>query len=863
MFKGLTPRAQRVITVLSQEEGRRNRSDEIEPEHIILAVLEDGECTGFRALRNLRIDTIDLHTTLERSLERRRAGFILGDLPLSQRSRSLIEFAMEEAEIAGSEYIGTEHFIIAAAREEGSSFERFLARLGIYYDQIRSASRGIHDSPQGSGNSSPETDEEQGLNMASMVGGAGGSGPSAEDPFVRAEKTPRSAGSPRSGSKTPLLDEHARDLTRLATERKLDPVVGRDHEIARIIRILSRRRKNNPVLVGEPGVGKTAIVEAIAERLARGEVPADLQSKRILALDMASVLAGTKYRGEFEERLKKIMKEAAGAGDVILFIDEIHTVIGAGGAEGSIDASNMLKPALSRGEIQCIGATTLDEYRKYFEKDPALERRFQRVLVEEPNAEESLAIIKGIKARYEDFHRVSYSESALKASVELSRRYVAERFLPDKAIDLIDEAGAYKKVLSPARPPEFAALEKNIAKLNEEELAYVATLNYEKAAETRDSRQVLENQLEMLKAQWVAQGHLQTVTVTEDDLRYVLSEATGIPVGRLADNEASRLLSLEAKIHERVVGQDEAISAVAASVRRSRAGVSDGRRPLGSFIFLGPTGVGKTLVAKSLAEQLFGSEDALIRIDMSDYMERHNSARLVGAPPGYVGYDEGGMLTEAVRRRPYSVVLFDEIEKAHPDVFNLLLQLLEEGELRDNLGHVVSFRNAVIIMTSNAGAREIQTGGLGFRPEDRYFSYDEIRTSALSELKRRFNPEFVNRVDDIVVFKPLSRQEVRKILDLLLSELGARLAPKGIFLETSAGARDYLAEKGYDPTYGARPMRRLIQSSIEDRLAEEMLAGRLKQGGTALVEMRSGQIVIRTKKKGGVPENGPKPVEQP
>ncbi len=861
MFKGLTQRAQRVITILSQEEGRRNRSDEIEPEHIILAVLEDGDCTGFRALRNLRIDTIDLHTTLERSLERRRAGFILGDLPLSQRSRGLIEVAMEEADLAGSEYIGTEHFIIAAAREEGSCFERFLARLGVYYDQIRSAAKTV--APPDDENGQRAGDNQNTLNMTSMAGAMGSGASAAEDPFVRAEKASRKPQVPRSGSKTPLLDEHARDLTAMANERRLDPVIGRDREIARIIRILSRRRKNNPVLVGEPGVGKTAIVEAIAERLARADVPADLQSKRILALDMASVLAGTKYRGEFEERLKRIMKEASEAGNVILFIDEIHTVIGAGGAEGSIDASNMLKPALSRGEIQCIGATTIEEYRKYFEKDPALERRFQQVIVEEPNLEESLAIIKGIKSRYEDFHRVSYSEGALKASVELSRRYIAERFLPDKAIDLIDEAGAYKKVLSPSQPPEFTALEKKAAELNQEELAYVASQNYEKAAETRDDRQVVENQLEMLRAQWVAAGHPQTVVVNEDDLRYVLSEATGIPVGRLADNEAERLLKLEAKIHERVVGQDEAISAVAASVRRSRAGVSDGRRPLGSFIFLGPTGVGKTLVAKSLAEQLFGSEEALIRIDMSDYMERHNSARLVGAPPGYVGYDEGGMLTEAVRRRPYSVVLFDEIEKAHPEIFNLLLQLLEEGELRDNLGHAVSFRNTVIIMTSNAGAREIQTGGLGFRPEERHFSYEEIRTSALSELKRKFNPEFVNRVDDIVVFKPLSRQEVRKILDLLLSELGARLAPKGIFIETSSGVREYLAEKGYDPTYGARPMRRLIQSEIEDRLAEEMLSGRLRQGGTALVELRSGQIVIKSKKKGGVPESGPKPVAQP
>jgi ATP-dependent Clp protease ATP-binding subunit ClpC len=550
------------------------------------------------------------------------------------------------------------------------------------------------------------------------------------------------------------------------------------------------------------------------------------------------------------------MKEVGQAGNVILFIDEIHTVIGAGGAEGSIDASNMLKPALSRGELQCIGATTLDEYRKYFEKDAALERRFQPVVVEEPSPEQALEILSGIKSRYEEFHRVSYSDQAVEASVELSRRYIAGRFLPDKAIDLLDEAGAYKKVGSPARPPELLQIEEEIRRLNEEKLALVSTQNYEKAAETRDRVRHLKARLEALKSDWEAGGNSAVVMVTEDDLRFVVSESTGIPLGRLAENEAERLLHLEETIHRRVVGQEEAIAAVASSVRRSRAGVSDGRRPLGSFIFLGPTGVGKTLVAKSLAEQLFGSEEALIRIDMSDFMERHNAARLVGAPPGYVGYDEGGMLTEKVRRKPYSVVLFDEIEKAHPEVFNILLQLLEEGELRDNLGHVVSFRNAVVIMTSNAGAREIQAGGLGFRPDERLLSYAEIRSSALSELKRRFNPEFVNRVDDIVVFKPLERAEIKRILDLFLSELASRLAAKGIVLETSQGAREYLAEKGYDPAYGARPMRRLIQSEIEDRLAEEILQGRLAAGQTALVELRGGAIGVRPRKSGlKVPES--------
>ena len=822
MFKGLTHRAQRVLTALAQEEGKRSRSEQIEPEHIILAILEDGEGFGFKALRSLKIDTIELHAELERSIDRRRSGFLLGDLPLSRRSRGILETAAEEANMEGSDYIGTEHFVVAAAREQGSAFERFLARLGVYYEQLRSAARLLRES-------SP--DERVGEPQSK--------------PLPQAPRLPASI---HPAGHTPLLDEHSRDLTVLARDGKLDPVVDRDREIGRVIRILSRRGKNNPVLVGEPGVGKTAIVEGLAQRFAKGDVPPDLSAKRLVALDIASVVAGTKYRGEFEERLKRIMKEVSQVGNVILFIDEIHTVIGAGGAEGSIDASNMLKPALSRGELQCIGATTLDEYRKYFEKDAALERRFQPVIVEEPSPEQALAILAGIKSRYEEFHRVSYSDQAVEASVELSRRYIAGRFLPDKAIDLLDEAGAYKKVGSPARPPELLQIEEEIRRLNEEKLALVSTQNYEKAAETRDRVRHLKSRLEALKSEWEAQGNSAVVMVTEDDLRFVVSESTGIPLGRLAENEAERLMRLEDTIHQRVVGQDEAIAAVASSVRRSRAGVSDGRRPLGSFIFLGPTGVGKTLVAKSLAEQLFGSEDALIRIDMSDFMERHNAARLVGAPPGYVGYDEGGMLTEKVRRKPYSVVLFDEIEKAHPEVFNILLQLLEEGELRDNLGHVVSFRNAVVIMTSNAGSREIQTGGLGFRPDERLLSYAEIRSSALSELKRRFNPEFVNRVDDIVVFKPLERAEIKKILELFLSELGSRLAAKGIALEASQGAKEYLAEKGYDPAYGARPMRRLIQSEIEDRLAEEILQGRLMAGQTALVEIRGGLIGVRPKK---------------
>jgi ATP-dependent Clp protease ATP-binding subunit ClpC len=823
MFKGLTHRAQRVLTVLAQEEAKRSKSDQVLPEHILLAILKEGEGIGFKSLRSLKIDTLELRDELDRSLDRKRPGVLIGDLPLSRRARTLLEGAAEEANMSGSDYIGTEHFVVAAAREQGSVMERHLARVGVYYEQLRAAVRLLRE---------PQADDRRDR--------------SAARPEPRPEGRPEQRGSAPAG-RTPLLDEFARDLTAMAREGRLDPVVGRSREIGRVIRILSRRTKNNPVLVGEPGVGKTAIVEALAQRLARGDAPSDLARKRILALDLAAVVAGTKYRGEFEERLKRIMKEIAVAGGIILFIDEIHTVVGAGSAEGTIDASNMLKPALSRGEIQCIGATTLDEFRKRFEKDAALERRFQSVLVEEPGPAETIEILDGVKGRYEDFHGVAYTSRAVEAAVELARRYVADRFLPDKAIDLLDEAGALKKVGSPARPPELDEVEEEIKRLTEDKLALVSTQNYERAAEVRDKVRRLKGRLEALKAEWEESGRRERASVTEEDVREVLSEATGIPLARLAENDAERLLRLEEELHRRVVGQDEAIGAIASAIRRSRAGVSDGRRPLGSFIFLGPTGVGKTLVAKSLAEYLFGSEEALVRIDMSDFMERHNASRLVGSPPGYVGYEEGGMLTERVRRRPYSVVLFDEIEKAHPEVFNLLLQLLEEGELRDNLGHSVSFRTSVIIMTSNAGAREISSGGLGFRPEERLLSYSEIKSSALAELKRRFNPEFVNRVDDIVVFKPLDKAEARKILELLAAELGRRLAERGVALEIKEAAKAYLAERGYDPAYGARPMRRLLQTEIEDSLAAELLAGKLTPGATAVVDCRKGKIVVKAR----------------
>ena len=628
-----------------------------------------------------------------------------------------------------------------------------------------------------------------------------------------------------------MLDSFARDLGLMASSGQLDPIVGRDREINRLMHILARRRKNNPVLIGEPGVGKTAIVEGFAQRIAQGTAPEVFQEKRIMVIDMGSLVAGTKFRGEFEERLKNLVKEVESVKNVILFIDEIHTIVGAGGSEGAVDAANILKPALARGTFQCIGATTMDEYRKHIEKDAALERRFQTVLVEEPDREHTLEILKGLRINYENFHNVSFSDEALEAAVDLSSRYITSRMQPDKAIDLLDESGAHCRIAFVEKPAEMLNVEDKIQRLTDEKKHFVQVQAYEEAAMARDEINKLKYTLDMMAQEWRASLKLSRNIIDVEDICRTLSAMTGIPVSGISRNETEKLLKMEEYLHRFVVAQDDAIKAVSAAIRRSRAGIASPKRPLGSFIFLGPTGVGKTYLAKQLAQYLFGSEDALIRVDMSDYMEKHTTSRLVGSPPGYVGYGEGGWLTEKVRRKPYCVILFDEIEKAHPDVFNLLLQMLEEGEIQDSLGHRVSFRNAIIIMTSNAGTREFASDSMvGFRREEESQSRSTIRSAALNELKRSFRPEFLNRIDEIVVFDMLRAEEIEAIFDLMLKELSDRLKEKGITISLSKRARKYFIEKGFDPKFGARPMRRLIQKELEDEIALKLINGELVPG---------------------------------
>ena len=828
MFKGLTQRAQRILTIFAQEEAKRFHSDQLLPEHIILALLKDGEGLGYKALRRLNVDPTDMQLEIERSIPKKHSGFILGDVPPSKRGKKILEDSAEEARNLGHEYIGTEHLLLASAKESGSVVARCLNKYNVTVESLREVVIDLSGSTGYAKRMPPQLQSQQ--NQSS-----GGS------QQKRKQQVP--------GKKaTPTLDEFSRDLTDYAREGKLDPVIGRQKEIQRVIQILARRTKNNPVLIGEPGVGKTAIVEGLAQRIVDGTAPEVLMGKRVMTLDLASLIAGTKYRGEFEERLKRVMKEILNAGNIILFIDELHTIIGAGGAEGAIDASNMLKPALSRGELQCIGATTLNEYKKYIEKDTALERRFQSIFVNEPSVEETMEILKGIKIQYEDHHNVSYTPEALETAAILSSRYITERYLPDKAIDLIDEAGSQKKISNSVRPKELAKLEMEIERLTAEKISLVNSQNYEKAAAVRDTVRQLKSRVEEMKRGWEDTLKVEKNIVDEEDIQEIISNITGIPLFRIAQNESEKLLHIEEELHRTVVGQEDAIRAVASSIRRSRTGLSSPKRPMGSFIFLGPTGVGKSLLAKTLAEFLFGDPDSLIRIDMSDYMEKHNVSRLVGAPPGYIGYEEGGFLTEKIRRRPYSVILLDEIEKAHPDVFNLLLQVLEEGELSDNFGHRVSFRNTIMIMTSNVGAREIsRESSLGFRSEEGTMSFGEIRSSAMTELKRVFRPEFLNRVDEIVVFQGLSRDDVQKILEIMLTEVQVRLLENDIILDVRKRAKEFLIEKGFDPRYGARPLRRVIQKQLEDPLSMEVLKGKIRPGSRVTVNVRKEALSFSAK----------------
>ncbi|HOW27237.1 MAG TPA: ATP-dependent Clp protease ATP-binding subunit [Elusimicrobiota bacterium] len=799
MSNRFTERAQRVI-LIAQEEAKRLNHDYVGTEHLLLGLIALGEGVAAQVLANLGVDARRVRAEIEKIVGTGDNVMLLGEIPFTPRAKKVLELGVEEAQQMGHNYVGTEHLLLGLIREEEGVAARVLENLGVRLDVVR---------------------EE----IISLLGEGGQSSSSHSAP---------ASSTTRSKSKTPTLDEFGRDLTHLAKDGKLDPVIGRTMEIERLIQILARRTKNNPVLIGDPGVGKTAIVEGLAQRISSGEAPELLLGKRVMTLDLAAVVAGTKYRGEFEQRLKNIMDEIRRAkNQIILFVDELHTVIGAGAAEGAIDASNMLKPALARGELQCIGATTLDEYRKHIEHDAALERRFQPIMVEPPSTDETIAILKGLRERYEVHHKVKFSDEALVEASQLSDRYITDRFLPDKAIDLIDEAGSRARLQVTQTPQQLKDKESEIDGATKEKEQAIAGQEYEKAAKLRDKEKELRKQLEDAKKQWRDKRDTTIPTITPEDIATVVSQWTNIPVNKLTEKESEKLLHMEAELHKRLVGQDEAVKAVSQAIRRSRTGLKDARKPIGSFIFLGPTGVGKTELARTLAEFLFGNEEALIRVDMSEFMEKFSVSRLIGAPPGYVGYEEGGQLTEAVRRKPYSVVLLDEIEKAHPDTFNILLQIMDDGVLTDNLGHKVNFKNTVIIMTSNVGARMISKGKtLGFLvQEDIEKDYSTMKATVMEEVKKAFNPEFLNRIDELIVFHPLTREQMKNILDVMLARVIKKLQLQGFDPEFSEDSKSFLLEQGFDPTFGARPLQRCIQRFVEDPMAEEMLHKKISGGG--------------------------------
>ena len=804
MFKRFTERARRVI-ILAREEAELYRHEYLGTEHILQGVIKDGGGIAVAIIHKTGTDLTQLKKELEKNLPRSSSSLIIGDIPFTSRAKKILEFAVEEARSLNHNYIGTEHLLLGLLKEKEGVACRILNGFGVYFDDVK-------------------------------------------EKIVEMFKEPAAATGGGDKGKTPTLDEFSRDLTKMAIDGKLDPIIGRAKEIERVVQILSRRTKNNPVLIGEPGVGKTAIVEGLAQLIVEREVPDTLHDKRVVSLDLGSLIAGTKYRGQFEARLKGIMKEIIQNKSVILFVDELHTLVGAGAAEGSVDASNMLKPALSRGEIQCIGATTLEEYRKYIEKNGALERRFQQVLVNPPSVEETVEIIKGLKVPYEMHHKAKITDEAIVTAVRFSDRYISDRFLPDKAIDVIDEAGSRVRLRSATQSPEMRKIQREIDAVAREKKSSIENQEFEKAVELRDKEEELRAKLEKEKDNWEANNDTLEPKITDQDIAAVVSSMTGIPLSKIEEGESARLLNMESELASKVVGQDEAIQVLTKAIRRSRSGLKDMRRPIGCFLFLGPTGVGKTELAGVLAEFMFGNRDALIRLDMSEYMEKFNVSRLTGAPPGYVGYEEGGQLTEKVRRKPYSVVLFDEIEKANPDVFHLLLQIMDDGRLTDSYGRVIDFKNTVIIMTSNISSRSLDKGtSLGFHKDDLEMSHDRMQKDLKGDLKRMFNPEFLNRLSETVVFRPLDIDHIVNILDVQLLQINEQLIQQGLTLDVTMDAKRWLAEKGYDKSFGARPLKRALQKHLEDILSDEMLKGRFKNGGVIEVSLQEDALVFTEK----------------
>jgi len=798
VFQRFSDRARRVV-VLAQEEARMLNHNYIGTEHLLLGLIQEGEGVAAKALESMGISLEAVRNQVEEIIGRGSTA-PTGHIPFTPRAKKVLELSLREALQLGHNYIGTEHILLGLIREGEGVAAQVLTKLGADLDRVRNQ-------------------------VVQLLTGASAT---SKETSQASEVTPQG---------NLLLDQFGRNLTQLAMQNKLDPVIGREKEIERVMQVLSRRTKNNPVLIGEPGVGKTAVVEGFAQRIVNNEVPQILAGKQLYTLDLGALVAGSRYRGDFEERLKKVVKEIRSRGDIILFIDELHNLVGAGAAEGAIDAASILKPALARGELQTIGATTLDEYRKHLEKDAALERRFQPILVEEPTVEQTIEILKGLRDRYEAHHRVAITDGALVAAARLASRYITDRFLPDKAIDLIDEAASRLRIRAMTAPPDFRELEEKLQKVRQEKQAAIAAQEFEEAAALRDKEKEILKEMEQLEEDWKIPLGSHQLQVTEDDIADILSSWTGIPVSQLTEEESSKLLRMEEELHKRIVGQDEAVRAVSRSIRRTRSGLKDPKRPAGSFIFLGPSGVGKTELARTLAEFLFGDESALIQIDMSEYMEKHAVSRLVGSPPGYVGYEEGGQLTEAVRRKPFSVVLLDEIEKAHPDAFNMLLQILEDGRLTDSQGHKVDFRNTIVIMTSNLGARDISKGtSLGFTArKEGGLDYEKMKDRVLSELKRTFRPELLNRIDDVIVFHELSHEEIKQIVDLLMKRVRDQLAEQDMELILSEEAKEVLVKEGYDPVYGARPLRRAIQKLIEDPLSEKILAKEFMPGSAILI----------------------------